>query len=177
MCVNSLPLLAKLSEGQLIGGRLECLYHGWQFEGEGNCAMIPRLPANAKIPLSACVNLRGEGIPMSCVGIDISENTTKDLLDEENPCLLRDLEEQQGLKSQTGSPNGSFIRGAPGVRARYGIPSSQNQVAEYRKWMDRIGHEMPYHFEHNTISLPELPVVGVHAPAGLIAGASASFPA
>ncbi|KAJ6383109.1 hypothetical protein OIU77_031520 [Salix suchowensis] len=25
--------LAKLSEGQLIDGRLECLYHGWQFEG------------------------------------------------------------------------------------------------------------------------------------------------
>jgi hypothetical protein len=45
-----------------------------------------------------------------------------DLLDKENPCLLllRDLEEQQGLKSQTGSPNGSFIRGAHGVRERYG---------------------------------------------------------
>ncbi|KAJ6856297.1 hypothetical protein NC651_038024 [Populus alba x Populus x berolinensis] len=57
------------------------------------------------------------------------------------------------------------------------LRSSDTWVAEYRKWMDRIGHGMPYHFEHNTISLPELPVVGVHAPAGLIAGASASFPA
>ncbi|KAL3655722.1 hypothetical protein CASFOL_000118 [Castilleja foliolosa] len=29
--------LAKLSEGQLFDGRLECLYHGWQFEGNGKC--------------------------------------------------------------------------------------------------------------------------------------------
>ncbi|CAI8599532.1 unnamed protein product [Vicia faba] len=47
--------LAKLSEGQLIDGRLECLYHGWQFEGEGKCVKIPQLPADAKIPKSACV--------------------------------------------------------------------------------------------------------------------------
>ncbi|KAI9106998.1 hypothetical protein K1719_022526 [Acacia pycnantha] len=47
--------LAKLSEGQLVDGRLECLYHGWQFEGEGKCVKIPQLPADAKIPRSACV--------------------------------------------------------------------------------------------------------------------------
>lgn len=35
--------LAKLSEGQLIDGRLECLYHGWQFEGEGKCVKIPQV--------------------------------------------------------------------------------------------------------------------------------------
>ncbi|KAL9338674.1 hypothetical protein Peur_067689 [Populus x canadensis] len=53
------------------------------------------------------------------------------------------------------------------------ILSSDTWVAEYRKWMDRIRHGMPYHFGHNTISLPELHVAVVHAPAGLIAGASA----
>ncbi|KAK3040025.1 hypothetical protein RJ639_028356 [Escallonia herrerae] len=47
--------LAKLSEGQLIDGRLECLYHGWQFEGQGECVRIPQLPADARIPKSACV--------------------------------------------------------------------------------------------------------------------------
>ncbi|KAA8521469.1 hypothetical protein F0562_012142 [Nyssa sinensis] len=47
--------LAKLSEGQLFGGRLECLYHGWQFDGDGKCIRIPQLPTNSKIPLSACV--------------------------------------------------------------------------------------------------------------------------
>ncbi|MBA0690593.1 hypothetical protein Goari_008258, partial [Gossypium aridum] len=47
--------LAKLSEGQLIDGRLECLYHGWQFEGNGKCVKIPQIPADAKIPRSVCV--------------------------------------------------------------------------------------------------------------------------
>ncbi|KAL4334506.1 hypothetical protein GQ457_07G043930 [Hibiscus cannabinus] len=47
--------LAKLSEGQLVDGRLECLYHGWQFEGNGKCVKIPQLPADAKIPRSACL--------------------------------------------------------------------------------------------------------------------------
>lgn len=47
--------LAKLSEGQIVDGRLECLYHGWQFEGEGRCVKIPQLPEGAKIPSAACV--------------------------------------------------------------------------------------------------------------------------
>ncbi|XP_068648117.1 protein TIC 55, chloroplastic [Aristolochia californica] len=46
--------LAKLSEGQLVDGRLECLYHGWQFEGDGKCVKIPQLPAGGKIPRAAC---------------------------------------------------------------------------------------------------------------------------
>ncbi|KAG0472027.1 hypothetical protein HPP92_016573 [Vanilla planifolia] len=47
--------LAKLSEGQLVDGRLECLYHGWQFEGDGKCVKIPQLPEGGKIPRAACV--------------------------------------------------------------------------------------------------------------------------
>jgi len=35
--------LAKLSEGQIVDGRLECLYHGWQFDGEGKCVKIPQV--------------------------------------------------------------------------------------------------------------------------------------
>jgi nitrite reductase/ring-hydroxylating ferredoxin subunit len=35
---------AKLSEGQVTDGRLECLYHGWQFEGSGACTKIPQVP-------------------------------------------------------------------------------------------------------------------------------------
>jgi len=27
----------------LFDGRLECLYHGWQFEGEGKCVKIPQV--------------------------------------------------------------------------------------------------------------------------------------
>ncbi|KAG6550401.1 hypothetical protein Mapa_008364 [Marchantia paleacea] len=45
---------AKLSEGQLMDGRLECLYHGWQFQGDGSCTKIPQLAPGAKIPKQAC---------------------------------------------------------------------------------------------------------------------------
>lgn len=46
---------AKLSDGQIIDGKLECLYHGWQFGIDGKCLHIPQLPENAKIPVKACV--------------------------------------------------------------------------------------------------------------------------
>ncbi|QSJ14971.1 Rieske 2Fe-2S domain-containing protein [Nostoc sp. UHCC 0702] len=47
---------ARLSDGQLIDGRIECLYHGWQFGTDGQCLHIPQLPADAKIPVNACVS-------------------------------------------------------------------------------------------------------------------------
>jgi phenylpropionate dioxygenase-like ring-hydroxylating dioxygenase large terminal subunit len=31
----------KLSLGQVVGGRLECAYHGWQFAAGGQCSVIP----------------------------------------------------------------------------------------------------------------------------------------
>jgi phenylpropionate dioxygenase-like ring-hydroxylating dioxygenase large terminal subunit len=46
---------AKLSEGQIIDGKIECLYHGWQFGSNGQCLHIPQLSADAKIPANACV--------------------------------------------------------------------------------------------------------------------------
>lgn len=57
------------------------------------------------------------------------------------------------------------------------LRSSDTWIAEYRRWMDKVGHGMPYYFGHSTISLPELPAVVEHAPVGLLAGASASTPA
>ncbi|MGK7904533.1 MAG: Rieske 2Fe-2S domain-containing protein [Hormoscilla sp.] len=46
---------AKLSDGQIIDGKIECLYHGWQFGAEGECLHIPQLADDAKIPAKACV--------------------------------------------------------------------------------------------------------------------------
>jgi phenylpropionate dioxygenase-like ring-hydroxylating dioxygenase large terminal subunit len=46
---------AKLSDGQIIDGRIECLYHGWQFGKNGQCLRIPQLSADAKIPNNASV--------------------------------------------------------------------------------------------------------------------------
>lgn len=46
---------ARLSDGQITDGKIECLYHGWQFGTGGECEHIPQLPADAKIPANACV--------------------------------------------------------------------------------------------------------------------------
>ena len=37
--------LAPLSEGRIDRqGRLQCVYHGWCFDGRGNCQLIPQAP-------------------------------------------------------------------------------------------------------------------------------------
>lgn len=35
---------ARLSMGRVQADRLECPYHGWQFEGDGHCAQVPAVP-------------------------------------------------------------------------------------------------------------------------------------
>jgi len=44
-----------LHKGQVQGGKLLCAYHGWEFNGEGNCVGIPYLPENQKLP---CAQVR-----------------------------------------------------------------------------------------------------------------------
>ncbi|QKQ75690.1 Rieske 2Fe-2S domain-containing protein [Nostoc sp. TCL240-02] len=46
---------ARLSDGQIIDGKIECSYHGWQFGNNGQCLHIPQLPSDVKIPVNACV--------------------------------------------------------------------------------------------------------------------------
>lgn len=311
--------LAKLSEGQLVDGKLECLYHGWQFEGEGKCVKIPQLPAGAKIPRQACVktyevrdsqgvvwvwmslrtppnpkkipwfeNFARPGfqdistthdlpydhsillenlmdpahVPISHDRTDWSakredaqallfkvvertnrgfagwwgkeqEKSMLNFLRFDAPCVLQNNRELDGENGEKHYFSGLFLcrpsgQGKSMLIVRFGTTrrspvakffpewyfhqnaskvfeqdmgflSSQNEilmkekvptkelylnlkssdtwVAEYRKWMDKCGHGMPYHFGHSTISLPEVPAVVEHAPAGLVAGLSASSPA
>ncbi|MGK7885295.1 MAG: Rieske 2Fe-2S domain-containing protein, partial [Crocosphaera sp.] len=46
---------AKLSDGEIIDGKIECSYHGWQFGEQGQCLHIPQLPEDTKIPATACI--------------------------------------------------------------------------------------------------------------------------
>ncbi len=39
-----------LAGGKIVGDHVQCLYHGWQFDGGGHCRRIPSLGANASIP-------------------------------------------------------------------------------------------------------------------------------
>ncbi|MBW4612302.1 MAG: aromatic ring-hydroxylating dioxygenase subunit alpha [Desmonostoc vinosum HA7617-LM4] len=40
----------KLSHGQVVGNELECTYHGWRFNANGECVAVPYLAANQKLP-------------------------------------------------------------------------------------------------------------------------------
>lgn len=40
----------KLSRGCVRGDRIECTYHGWQFNPDGKCANVPYLAENQKLP-------------------------------------------------------------------------------------------------------------------------------
>jgi phenylpropionate dioxygenase-like ring-hydroxylating dioxygenase large terminal subunit len=44
---------ARLSAGELIGGTLQCSYHGWRFTADGACVAIPALEETASIPVRA----------------------------------------------------------------------------------------------------------------------------
>jgi phenylpropionate dioxygenase-like ring-hydroxylating dioxygenase large terminal subunit len=40
----------KLSHGRILGNDLECAYHGWKFNINGECAEVPYLAENQKLP-------------------------------------------------------------------------------------------------------------------------------
>jgi renierapurpurin 18,18'-hydroxylase len=42
--------LVRLSHGQVIDDRIECAYHGWQFNGTGRCVHIPHLASKTTLP-------------------------------------------------------------------------------------------------------------------------------
>jgi len=46
---------ARLSLGRVQDGRLECPYHGWQFEASGHCVHVPALPS-FEPPVSSCAH-------------------------------------------------------------------------------------------------------------------------
>ena len=48
--------MARLSDGQIVDGRLECLYHGWQFDGAGDCQLIPQMLEGRDYPIRSCVD-------------------------------------------------------------------------------------------------------------------------
>ena len=40
-----------LSDGRMVGGEVECCYHGWKFNGAGNCTCIPSLTKEQEFDL------------------------------------------------------------------------------------------------------------------------------
>lgn len=46
---------ADMAAGKVVDGMLECPFHGWRFDGSGQCRFIPSQPRDAKIPPQARV--------------------------------------------------------------------------------------------------------------------------
>ena len=79
-----------LGNGKIVGNRIACPYHGWQYDGTGKCAHIPVLGEDGAIPARAKVDsypvIERYGIVFAFLG---------DLPDNERPPLLEVPEWQQ----------------------------------------------------------------------------------
>lgn len=73
---------ARLSDGRLTDGRLECLYHGWQFGADGRCVHIPQLLPGKEVPERARVPSYPTAIQDEIVWIWAGdpENANQDLI-------------------------------------------------------------------------------------------------
>ena len=62
---------AQFSLGKVVGGKLECGYHGWQFDALGQCVFVPALPGFTP-PASHCAKRfqarEAYGLIWVCVG-------------------------------------------------------------------------------------------------------------
>lgn len=74
---------AALSEGRTRDGKLECLYHGWQFssEKEGQCVTIPQLGEGATIPKQACLKMKSIRVVEGIVWVYMGNGAPPDGLD------------------------------------------------------------------------------------------------
>ena len=55
---------ARLSVGRILGGQLQCIFHGLRFDGEGRCVLIPWEPDEA----AQARNLRVQAYPVRELG-------------------------------------------------------------------------------------------------------------
>lgn len=67
-------------------------------------------------------------------------------------------------------------RGVPAGSLYLNLRSSDVFVMEYRKWLDKVGHGMPYYVGHKSLSPPPKPAVLEDAPAGFVAATASSQP-
>lgn len=63
-----------LSGGRVVGGKIECPYHGWQFDGEGKLAHIPATPTCCpNVAVSSVHCMVQDGYVWLCVGEPVQE--------------------------------------------------------------------------------------------------------
>ena len=62
---------ARLSMGRVAQGRLQCPYHGWQFDAQGACALVPATPGFTP-PASSAVRRFGVRVAHGLLWCDVS---------------------------------------------------------------------------------------------------------
>jgi len=72
-----------LANGKIKGDNVECPYHGWQFNGGGQCTRIPSLGADAKVPSRAKIDAYPTEERYGLVHVFLG-----DLPDEERPPIM-----------------------------------------------------------------------------------------
>jgi phenylpropionate dioxygenase-like ring-hydroxylating dioxygenase large terminal subunit len=66
---------ARLSLGEVVGERLACPYHGWEFEASGQCSHIPQMPGFTP-PASSCVRRYHADVRYGLVWVALEEPLT-----------------------------------------------------------------------------------------------------
>jgi phenylpropionate dioxygenase-like ring-hydroxylating dioxygenase large terminal subunit len=82
----------KLSLGRVVdgGARLECAYHGWQFDASGQCVAIPALPEfTPPVSHRACTFEAREAHGLVWVRLQASETTLPSFEAEDDPHLRK----------------------------------------------------------------------------------------
>ncbi|CAN1229935.1 Protochlorophyllide-dependent translocon component 52, chloroplastic [Linum grandiflorum] len=88
--------LAPLSEGRIdASGRLQCVYHGWCFDGSGNCKLIPQAPVEGP-PVHtnkrACVTAYPTTLEYGIVWFwPNSDPQYKDIIERKKPPFIPEL--------------------------------------------------------------------------------------
>lgn len=66
---------AQLSGGTIDdSGSIQCPYHGWKFNSDGNCISIPSMETSKKIPSSWCVKKYKAKIAFNLIWVNLGEN-------------------------------------------------------------------------------------------------------
>ena len=90
----------RLSEGQVLNGHIECLYHGWTYEGtNGTCVSIPQLPVGGSIPAKACLQTYATAVHEGILFVWMDKPETADYLNL--PKTRVDLDNPETMKTLT----------------------------------------------------------------------------
>ena len=80
----------RLSLGRVCDGRLECAYHGWRFDAEGRCRLIPALPGFVPPASHAVASfVVGEAFDLIWLQLEGDRLALPDFAGEQEPALRK----------------------------------------------------------------------------------------